>query len=102
MKNIALFDFDGTITRRDTLLPYLMMHSVHKVVFLGKGILLVPYLVLYLLHLMDNSSFKIKVLQKFLGGEQEVLLKEVGDEFAERRLSHLLRKEAINRLRWHQ
>lgn len=98
---VAAFDFDGTLTRRDTLLPFLL-HVAGPVNFLIKIIYLSPILAAYALGMMRNDIAKIKVLRRFLADMEMAALQQLAMEFATEKLPGLLRGEAMQRLAWHR
>lgn len=98
---IAAFDFDGTLTHRDTLFPFLL-HVAGPLAFTAKVITLLPTLSLYALGLMRNDIAKIKVLQRFLANRDMTLLQQQAIEFAESKLPSLQRSAAMQRLAWHK
>lgn len=59
---VAAFDFDGTLTHRDTLLPFLI-RSLGWPKFLRALLLSAPWLAAYALHLMSNHRAKARLLQ---------------------------------------
>ena len=98
---VAAFDFDGTLTHRDTLFPFLL-HVAGPLKFSFKFLSLLPTLSLYALGMMRNDIAKIKVLQRFLAGMEMAALQQQALQFAEKKLPSLLRSEAMQRLAWHQ
>lgn len=98
---IAVFDFDGTLTRRDSLLPFLQMAA-------GRGrfcwglIRMSPVLAAYALKLMPNWRAKEALLAHFFGGWHEQKLQQIGQRFAHQYIQKLLRPDAMKRLQWHQ
>ena len=98
---IAAFDFDGTLTHRDTLFPFLL-HVVGPVKFSFKFLLLVPTLTGYALGLIRNDIAKVKVLRSFLTNMEMAILQQHALQFAEQKLPALLRSEAMQRLDWHR
>lgn len=66
MNNIVVFDFDGTLTERDTLIEFL--RSTHGVGFYPRFLLLLPVLVLYKLGFVRNDRAKVIVLSLFYKG----------------------------------
>jgi len=98
---VAAFDFDGTLTRRDTLFPFLL-HVAGPLNFSLKLISLLPTLTLYALGLLRNDVAKVIVLQRFLAGMDMAPLQQLALSFAANRLPSLLRKEAMQRLAWHR
>ena len=64
MNAIAFFDFDGTITTKDTLLEFIKF-TKGTPSFLTGFLLNSPYLVAYKLNLIPNQRAKEKVMQYF-------------------------------------
>lgn len=101
LPTVAVFDFDGTLTRSDSLFPFLKM--VGGLFQYCWGLLILsPILVRYALHLTPNWKAKEAVLTYFLSGLTEEKLHQLGQRFAAQKISKLLRPEAVQRLRWHQ
>lgn len=98
---VAAFDFDGTLTRRDTLFPFLL-HVAGPVLFSLKFILILPTLTAYALGLLRNDIAKVIVLRRFLANMEMAKLQQLALEFAEKKLPALLRNEAMQRLAWHK
>lgn len=65
--HIAAFDFDGTLTHRDTLLPFLL-RSLGLAGFVRAVVLSSPWLGAYALRLMSNHRAKARLLQMSLAG----------------------------------
>jgi phosphatidylglycerophosphatase C len=98
---VAAFDFDGTLTRRDTLLPFLILLA-GPVLFTRHMLQLAPVLAAYRIGVMRNDVAKQRVLGRFLCGMESTVLQSKAEQFAVAKLPHLLRPEAIRRLQWHQ
>ncbi len=98
---VAIFDFDGTLTRRDTLLPFLR-RLVGRWQFWWGLILISPLLAGYALKLIPNWQAKNELLTHFLAGLTSEKLHQVSQDFALKEISKLLRSEAVQCLRWHQ
>jgi phosphatidylglycerophosphatase C len=93
-KKLVLFDFDGTITSRDTFLEFLIFYK-GPVRFLVGMLLLSPVLVLYLLKLIPNWKAKQACLKYFLGGERMEDFTAYCNGFSERMLPVLIRPQAL-------
>lgn len=96
----AAFDFDGTMTRRDTLVPYLMRLRG----WVGLGAVLAaesPWLLAYSLGLMPNDQAKEHLLRRALGGVSRRRLEEQGRLFAQLDIANLLRMTMMERLYRH-
>ncbi len=94
------FDFDGTLTRRDSLLPFL--HMVLGGARLAAALALEsPWLAAYASGLLDNERTKVHVLRRTLGGRRREDLQDQGRRFAEDHVQALLRPGSMQRLRHH-
>lgn len=98
---VATFDFDGTITYRDTLFAFLLYFAGPWRLLLTT-IPLLPILSGYVFKLIPNGVAKEKVLSRFLAGLPEKQLEKVARDFASRRIPVLVRKSALKRLAWHR
>lgn len=98
MRTVVVFDFDGTLTRRDTLFQFLRYLSGPW--GLAWGLLLCsPWIVLMKLGLYDNGRCKERLLQHFLCGLPMRQLWEEGYAFARFRrqvLSDLVTGKLLN------
>ena len=61
---LALFDFDGTLSSRDSLLHFLMYNFKPQKLLLA-GIILSPYLLAYRVGLLSRQTAKEKVYYYF-------------------------------------
>jgi len=98
---LAVFDFDGTLTCRDSFFPFIRM-AVGFPRFLWGLMLLSPVLLSYITRFLSNSDAKQAVLGHFFSGTDLDVFQELGNTFALEKLPGMLRPEAIQRLRWHQ
>lgn len=93
-KKLVLFDFDGTITTRDTLLEFLRFYKGNVKFLLGMMVLS-PILALYFLRLIPNWKAKQKCLAWFLGGEKLSDFEAKCRAFSDRILPRLIRPQAL-------
>jgi phosphatidylglycerophosphatase C len=98
---VAAFDFDGTLTRHDSLFPFLL-HIAGPVKLFNKIILLSPILAAYAVGLLRNDSAKEKVLRSFLAGMEMDTLQHQALQFATYKLPALQRTVAMQRFHWHK
>ena len=101
MPVVAAFDFDGTLTRGDSLRPFLF-HAVGIVEAVSKLLTLVPTLAGYGLGMIRNDAAKQRVLTRFFAGTPIAALQDKGVQFAEHRLPGMMRPEALRRFDWHK
>lgn len=93
-KEIAFFDFDGTITTKDTLLEFIKFSRGNFRFLLG-FLLNGHYLVAYKLKLISNQSAKEKILQFFFKNTSFEKFKEYCSEFSKNILPKLMRPKAL-------
>jgi HAD superfamily hydrolase (TIGR01490 family) len=98
---VAAFDFDGTLTRRDTLLPFLLF-TLGASAVARHAITLSPTLAGYALGLIDNGVAKERVLVRCLSGMHMDELLQEGERFASYVLPGLLSHGAMQRFEWHK
>jgi HAD superfamily hydrolase (TIGR01490 family) len=98
---VAAFDFDGTITRRDSLVPFVGSVVGRRRLATGLAMLL-PMLIGYALEIIPVAAAKERLLRRFLAGMPFVALSAAAETFAREDLPQLVRADAIARLRWHQ
>lgn len=98
---VAFFDFDGTLTTGDTLMPFLK-YVVGTPKYYAKLALVSPVLIAYFSKLLRNDIAKRIVLKQYLAGYNIDALFELGQRFSEEVIPTMLRPEGMERLRWHQ
>ncbi len=99
-QTLALFDLDGTLTRRDTLSDLLVRHFGLRRC-LAAGMPLTPWLVGVPSGLISRDAAKVRVLKAFFGGMSEAEFLAIGEHYAHHHLESLLRPQARSRLHWH-
>ena len=98
---VAAFDFDGTLTRRDTLLPFLL-HVLGTAAVMRHAFILSPTLAGYSLGMIRNDAAKERVFTQCLAGMHIDELQREAVQFVEHKLPSLMRSEALQRLGWHK
>lgn len=101
MKTVAAFDFDKTITFRDTLLPFLYSLKT-PAQRIKSSIKLIPTFVAYQCKLLDNHAAKEQLLHTFLKNMEANAVKEAAAKFSIETLPTFVKEEALKRIRWHQ
>lgn len=92
-KKLVLFDFDGTITTKDSLLEFLIFYNGIFKFLLGMFILS-PIIASYLVKIIPNWKGKQMVLKYFLSEESESEFNRRCREFADQKLPRLIRPGA--------
>lgn len=90
---IAFFDFDGTITTRDTLLEFIRYCKGSFRFYLG-FLLNSPWLIAYKLKIISNQKAKERVLTHFFRNTPLTAFQEQCDRFATEMLPQLVRAGA--------
>ena len=97
---IAAFDFDGTITKRDSLLLFLKFSKTKAQLFWGL-IVLSPILLLYVLKIYPNWKAKQKLFKWFYKGLPITTFNRICQDFSEI-LSNEICIEAQEEIAWHK
>jgi len=98
---VAFFDFDGTLTYRDTLLPFLRMLRGQQCFSLDL-LKVSPWLAGYGLRLIKNDKAKQILLRQSLSCYTIDELEDHGRHFAEQQLPGMIRPDVRDRLQMHQ
>ncbi len=99
--NLAVFDFDGTLTTKDSLFEFLKFYFSSFKVYAGL-ILLSPVLIGYVLKLVPNWRAKEILLTFFFKSTPIETFQATCDKFSRQGIPAILREEAIDKLRHHQ
>ena len=99
--NLALFDFDGTITVGDTFSSFLRFAVRPSRVALG-GLVLTPLVLGYRLRMVSASRARPIVARVGFQGERADSLRELGRRYATEVIPGVLRRNALDRIQWHQ
>ncbi len=99
--NIALFDFDGTITNTDTFTKFIFFATNKRRLRLGRFILL-PTIIRYKLGLLHGSDIRKKIYKFAFEGIVENKVKLQGEEFADSIIPNYINNNAFERIKWHK
>ena len=98
---VAAFDFDGTLTRGDSLLPFLR-GGLGWPRLLAALLRCSPWLVAYALCLIPNHVAKAHLLRVTLGGRSTAEMQEWTERWLANSLPGELRDWTMARLAWHR
>lgn len=98
---IAFFDFDGTITRKDTMFQFIRFSKGNFRYALGL-ILMSPILISFKLGILPNWKAKECLFSYYFKGMSEETALLWGKKFSEQVIANLLRPEAIREIEFHQ
>ena len=100
-KKIAFFDFDGTITKDDSLLKFIRFVVGDRRFLLGL-VVLSPMLVLQKFKLIPNYKAKQYMLSWFFKGMSKEAFLKVANEYSLVHIDKILRPKAIEKINWHK
>lgn len=98
---VAYFDFDGTLTTKDTLIPFLIF-----VVGIFRFILnlprLIPIVLQYWLRIITNEQAKQKTLTLLIKGKKKYRIEHLAKNFALTKLHKYIKPVVYSKLEWHR
>ena len=97
MSRIAFFDFDGTVTTKDTLLEFIRFSKGTIPFYLGFA-LNSPWLVAYRVKLISNQAAKERILAWFFRHTPLSEFQETCDRFAAQVIPSLIRPKALDEI----
>jgi HAD superfamily hydrolase (TIGR01490 family) len=97
---IVLFDFDKTLTTKDSFIEFLKF-AVSKPKLFLKSIILLPSFVFYKVGGLSSEKFKKKVLLSFFKGWTDEKLSILGEQFSKDIIPQILNKEIVLKLQNH-
>ncbi len=92
-KNLYLFDFDGTLTVKDSMFDFLKF--IAPVLFYIGFVLFLSLFVFLKLGLLDASKVKEKFIAFFLKGKSKEELQHKAKQYFQKRHKYLLRENAV-------
>lgn len=101
MRNLALFDFDGTITSNDTFTPFILQAVEPTRLALGK-LVLSPLIAAYKLGLLSASRMRRSIVRFGFRGRRWDEVRSAGLAYSRTQLAGVVRGKALDRIRWHQ
>jgi len=97
---VAVFDFDGTITKKDSLLPFLVSQFGWAQV-LVKAAPLTPLFFSFFLGLASRKQVKEALFTTFFKDELFEIFQKRCQKYAKTVLPRLVRSEATEKISWH-
>ena len=92
--SLALFDFDGTITTKDTLIAFIRF-TVGECRFFTGILALSPMLFAYKLNLISNDVAKEKMLSFYFKGMKKEKFLSFARAYANKHLDNIIRPQAL-------
>jgi HAD-superfamily subfamily IB hydrolase, TIGR01490 len=99
--NLALFDFDGTITTRE-MFPDFMHFAVTPGRLAVGRVVLMPLVVGYKLGVITGNTIRSSVVRFGFRGVPVAQVEQAGERFAREVLPGVVRPMALERIQWHK
>lgn len=100
LQPVAIFDFDGTITRKSTTIPFLKF--VFGPLLYIKMAVNLPSLILYYCNRMNLDQLNNLIADSFFKNVTKEYLFRSGVQFSEKIIPLLVRNGVFQRLKWHK
>jgi len=98
---LALFDFDGTISFRDSFAGFIKFTVGRTRFYLGVA-RLTPVVIGFLLGFIRASRAKELMSVYFFGGREAAEFEALASRYSREELPKIVRKEALKRIAWHK
>lgn len=98
--NLALFDFDGTITHCDTFTPLIKKVVPTSRIYWG-SLLLLPSIIGYRIGILPASILRQQIIYVGLKGFSNTQFKALGKTHAIEFLTTVIRANALEKIKWH-
>lgn len=98
---IAFFDFDGTLTTKDTMFQFIRFSKGNPIFYSGL-LLLLPVLIAFKIGIIPNGRAKEILFSFYFKGMEVQEAIRLGQEFSEKVIPRLLRKEAVQAIEFHK
>ncbi|CAI3795302.1 HAD family hydrolase [Rheinheimera sp. MM224] len=98
--DLALFDFDGTVTSCDTFTPFIKQVISPALLFWGRLVLL-PVIAAYRIGMVSSSRMRRLLVKLALTGRSKMELERLGLSYATKFLPTVIRPLAMKKLQWH-
>jgi phosphatidylglycerophosphatase C len=99
--NLALFDFDGTITRKEMFADFIRLAVSRRRRLLGSPVF-APLVIGYRLGLVSANTIRACVVKFGFRGVPAAHVQAMGRRFSEHMLPAVLRPVALERIQWHR
>ncbi len=102
MKSLAIFDFDGTISKKDSLKEFLKIHFSFKNYFIGYYLINIPHLILLYLGVIDFSILKKRRIKHFMKNLNMDTITDSLEIFNKVFFKSEIKKQAIKEIEYHK
>lgn len=99
-KTLVAFDFDGTLTFKDSMFDFLIYTFGIRHLLVGV-VFTLPYLILHKLKFISNQTAKQKFLAFFFKSWRYEMFRVKAEQYAKERIPAIFRADAKQRFQWH-
>ncbi len=99
---LALFDFDGTLTDKDTLSEFIKFFCKQINRKYLKSFLHLPIWLFHKLGVISNQRARRELIKMYFRGTSTEIMSEIVEEFIAQRLPQFLNPNALAKLQWHK
>lgn len=99
---LALFDFDGTLTYKDSFRAFLQFSTSPVAFWIKNYVLSLPYALLYKLKLISTHRFKEIRLKLFLSNKSADEIEQLSQSFTQTIIPKILKQSGHERIAWHK
>lgn len=99
-RNLALFDFDGTVTSKDSFLD-LSLHMLGKKRFYLICLKIAPFIILYFMKILDGKSLKEMFLTRMIKGMSEKEFDDIVSDYTNVKMPGIVKSSALKTIAMH-
>lgn len=98
---VAFFDFDGTITKKDSLIDFII-YAVGWKNFVKGMVILLPILILYKIKIISNHKAKQEMLSIFFKDMSKKEFVNLASSYSLNYIDKIVKVSALEKLDWHK
>ncbi|PKP59573.1 HAD-IB family hydrolase [Candidatus Atribacteria bacterium HGW-Atribacteria-1] len=100
-RKLVIFDFDGTITNKDSFIDFIKFAQGTFRFYFGL-LILSPTIIAYLLSFISNNIAKEKLISHFFKGCDSILFRNIANKYSKEQIDKIVRPKALEKIKWHQ
>jgi HAD superfamily hydrolase (TIGR01490 family) len=100
-KELALFDFDGTISFKDSMFDFILFSFGKKRFYLAFIVLSFSFFKFFM-KIIDSKKMKRIFINYFLINLTKQKIYYLGNQYYQKRINSIIRKKAIDKINWHK
>lgn len=100
-KDIAFFDFDGTITTKDSFIDFLK-YTKGNINFFKGIIILSPLIISFYLKKISSQKLKEAFINYYFNNLKIDQFMTIANDYSKKRIIKIINPEALKKIKWHQ